>query len=211
MSFHIVKMGGSLISNARETIRLLGAEKDHGFLIIPGGGPMTDLVREMDHRLGIAEETAHWMAILAMEEYAYFLADGTGAGLTRSPIVRNRGVQILLPYQMLLEDDRGLDRDWDHTSDSVAALVAARMGRDFVKATDVDGVILDGRLVEEVWADELLGVSTCVDQGTIRMLMAGGGCCRVLNGSSPERFVSALLEGRSGTIIRGRGRSKPSA
>jgi len=210
MSFHIVKVGGSLISNARETIRLLCEKKDHGFLIVPGGGPMADLVRDMDRRLGIAEETAHWMAVLAMEEYAYFLADRTGAQLTSWPSVLDKGVEILLPYQMLIEDDRGLGRDWDHTSDSVAAFVAARMGRDFIKATDVDGVMLDGRLVEEISADELLGIPTCVDQGTIRMLVANGGSCQVLNGSIPERFVSDLLMGRFGTVIRGRRRQVPS-
>ena len=43
---------------------------------------MADLVREIFSRGDLSQEAAHWMAILAMEQYAYFLADGTGIRLT---------------------------------------------------------------------------------------------------------------------------------
>ena len=44
---------------------------------------MADLVREIIPRGDLSQEAAHWMAILAMEQYAYFLADGSRASLTR--------------------------------------------------------------------------------------------------------------------------------
>jgi aspartokinase-like uncharacterized kinase len=202
MPFYVMKLGGSLMPSARELVRALMAlaEEDYSFLVVPGGGPMADLVREIFSRGDLSEEAAHWMAILAMEQYAYLLADGTGARLA-SEIRRPSGVEVLLPYQVLQKDDRGLEHNWDYTSDSVAALVALRLDAPLIKATDVDGVILEGMVVREVSADHLRGIESCIDQGTLRLLQ--GRSIRVLNGTDPQRFVEALKSGEGGTIIRG--------
>ena len=183
------------------------AEGDYSFLVIPGGGPMADLVREIFSRGDLSQEAAHWMAILAMEQYAYFLADGTGIGLT-SIIRRSQGnpnVEILLPYQALQKDDFGLGHNWDHTSDSVAMLVAARLSAPLIKATDVDGVILDGKVVEEVSSRSLLGFESCIDQGTLNLLCdrLKGRSIWVMNGTDPERFAMYLKKGKGGTVIKG--------
>ena len=73
------------MTSARPLMRALLAlaEEGYSFLVVPGGGPMADLVREIYSRGDLSQEAAHWMAILAMEQYAYFLADGSGAALTR--------------------------------------------------------------------------------------------------------------------------------
>ena len=42
--------------------------------IVPGGGTFADAVRDTDHRLHLADDTAHWMAVLAMDQYAHLLA-----------------------------------------------------------------------------------------------------------------------------------------
>lgn len=177
----------------------------YSFLIVPGGGPMADLIRDLFARHGISEEAAHWMAVLAMEQYAYFLADGTGAGLTREiqrPAGPESALEILLPYQALLDDDEGLVHSWDYTSDSIAALVALRLDAPLIKATDVEGVILDGQVAEEITASELFGRETCIDQGTLSLLK--GRSCRVLCGLDPARFVSMLRgNSRGGTVVKG--------
>lgn len=196
---------------ARELVRALVSLADEGysFLVVPGGGPMADLVREIFSCGELSQEAAHWMAILAMEQYAYFLADGTGARLTyeiRRPHPQgNPNVEILLPYQALQKDDFGLEHNWNYTSDSVALLVAARLSAPLIKATDVDGVILDGKVVEEVSASSLLGFESCIDQGTLNLL-----CGRlkersvwVMNGTHPERFAMSLKKGKGGTVIKG--------
>ena len=194
---------------ARRLMRTLVdlGEEDYSFLVIPGGGPMADLVREIFSRGDLSQEAAHWMAILAMEQYAYFLADGTGIGLT-STIRRSQGnpkVEILLPYLALQEDDFGLGHSWDYTSDSVAMLVAARLSTPLIKATDVDGVILDGKVVEEVSSSSLLGFESCIDQGTLSLLCdrLKGRSVWVMNGIDPERFAMSLKTGKGGTVIRG--------
>ncbi len=161
---------------------------------------MADLIRDLFSKHGISQEAAHWMAVLAMEQYAYFLADGTGAGLIRE-VRRTDGLKILLPYQALLDDDKGLCHSWDYTSDSIAALVAARLNAPLIKATDVEGVFLEGRAVERIRTSELIGRETCIDQGALHLLK--GRSCRVLCGLDSSRFISMLKNGRGGTEIIG--------
>jgi aspartokinase-like uncharacterized kinase len=204
MPFYVLKLGGSLINCARHLMHRLHdlTTEGYSFLVTPGGGPMADLVRDIFAKQGLSEEAAHWMAILAMEQYAYLLADGTGAGLTME-IKRPRGLEVLvlLPYQALLENDEGLCHSWNYTSDAVAAVVAGRLDADLIKATDVDGIIQDNMIVGEISANALLGRRTCIDQGALHLLK--GRSCWVLNGSDPDKFVFMLKKGKGGTVIRG--------
>ncbi len=194
--------------SARNLVRSLLAlgEEGYSFLVVPGGGPMADLVRQIHSRGHLSQEAAHWMAVLAMEQYAYFLADGTGAALTGEVRHPEEGsMKILLPYQALLNDDSGLEHNWDYTSDAVAAIVASRLSAPLIKATDVDGVILEGRVIGEIAASSLLGRDSCIDQGTLRLLCGPlkGMKLMVLNGTDIDRFIKALREGVAGTIITG--------
>jgi aspartokinase-like uncharacterized kinase len=205
MAFCVIKIGGSLMEVSRDLVRgLVDLSRDgYVFLVVPGGGPMADLVRDLFDRYHLSEETAHWMAILAMEEYAHFLADGTGAILTDEISRPDLGVRILLPYRPLREDDQGLEHSWDYTSDSVAALVAWRLSADLVKATDVDGVILGGGVADEISAEKLIGRESCIDQGALRILRMSGNSCHILDGRDPSRFIANLKNRGGGTLIRG--------
>jgi len=213
MPFYVLKVGGSLLNCARDLIRALTSldMEGYSFLAVPGGGPMADLVRDLFSRHKISQEAAHWMAILAMEQYAYFLADGTKAKFT-AEIVRpkDNGVEVLLPYQALLKDDSGLGHDWDFTSDAVAALAALRLDAQMIKATDVDGVIINGKVIEEISPGELIGKKSCMDQGSLQILQAGpkGTSAWVLNGTDTNRFIKALRTGKGGTIIRAKTRDR---
>jgi aspartokinase-like uncharacterized kinase len=209
MPFYVLKIGGSLLATARDLVRALLAlgEDGYSFLVVPGGGPMADLVREIYSREDLSDEAAHWMAILAMEQYAHFLADGTGAALT-SEIRRPQGnpsLQILLAYQALLRGDSGLEHTWDYTSDAVAALAAAQLSAPMIKATDVDGIFFEGELKAELPARSLLDCESCIDQGTIRLLCGPLRAMSiwVLNGTDKMRFTEALKKGEGGTIVRG--------
>jgi 5-(aminomethyl)-3-furanmethanol phosphate kinase len=209
MPFYVLKLGGSLMESSRGLVRALAdlAEEGYSFLVVPGGGPMADLVRDLFMRHKISQEAAHWMAILAMEQYAYFLADNTGARLVediRKPNYGSSGgVEILLPYQSLKRDDMGLEHNWDYTSDSVAALVALRLNSPLIKATNVDGVIIEGKVQEVVFANHLIGIESCIDQGTLRLITqkCKGSSLRILNGTDSSAFISALKSGKGGTVI----------
>ena len=47
----------------------------------PGGGPFADAVRAFEGRISLSPTASHWMAILAMDQYAYVLADRISGGV----------------------------------------------------------------------------------------------------------------------------------
>jgi 5-(aminomethyl)-3-furanmethanol phosphate kinase len=202
MPFYVLKLGGSLIDSARSLIfKLIDLEREgYSFLVVPGGGPIADLVRRLSVEHGLSDEAAHWMAILAMEQYAYFMADGNWAILT-TKVARCEGVKVFLPYQSLQEDDCDLEHTWDYTSDAVAALIAKKLDCDLIKATDVDGIMMNGKTIREIKATTLIGIKTCIDQGSIKLLE--GRSCWILNGANVDDFINAIRKGRGGTIVNG--------
>jgi hypothetical protein len=64
----VVKVGGSLFDNPklgpglRAFVEALGSD----VLLVPGGGPVADAVRELDRVHGLGEEAAHWLALRAL-------------------------------------------------------------------------------------------------------------------------------------------------
>ncbi|MFZ2535823.1 MAG: uridylate kinase, partial [Methanothrix sp.] len=138
MPSYVLKLGGSLIETSRDLMQVLislADEEDCSFLVVPGGGPFADLIRGINVKRGLGDEAAHWMAVLAMEQYAFFLADGNGARLSSEVRIPEKGrVNVLLPYRALTEGDFCPEHSWDYTSDSIALLVAARLGLPLIKA-----------------------------------------------------------------------------
>ncbi|WP_254591390.1 amino acid kinase [Methanocella conradii] len=172
-------------------------------LVVPGGGPFADMVRDVDERKGLSNDAAHWMAVLAMDQYAYYLSDKAGIELTPL-LVKKRGVRILLPYEVLKRQDE-LPHSWDVTSDTIAAWAALKTASPLIKATDVDGIMLDGRLQETVNASEIKGVETCVDRALPGFLIKHGMDALIVNGLIPGRLENALRGNQVvGTKIIGR-------
>jgi len=198
----VLKFGGSLFDNARvilQRVRSSGAD----VLIVPGGGRFADLVRDIYRESGLSEEAAHWMAVLAMDAYAYYLSDISGIELTPL-LVKKKGVRIVLPYEILRRQDE-LPHSWDVTSDTIAAWMAYRTGSKLIKATDVDGIILDGRLQETIEASKLRGMETCVDRALPEFLINHQMDALVLNGLKAPRLEDALEDKRpAGTLITGK-------
>jgi aspartokinase-like uncharacterized kinase len=132
----VVKVGGGLSATpgALATVgaALAKAGRRHRLLIVPGGGPFADAVRAFERRETLSADAAHWMAILAMDQYAHALAERIpGAVLLEEPgglraALPERGVAVLAPYRWLRAADV-LPHTWDATSDSVAAFVAGAL------------------------------------------------------------------------------------
>jgi aspartokinase-like uncharacterized kinase len=107
--------------------------RDRPLLIVPGGGPFADAVREQDDRFDLADDAAHWMAILAMDQYAHLIASRLrGAVLVldadaMADAVRDGRVPVLAPSSWLRRVDP-LPHSWHVTSDSIAAWVAKQVG-----------------------------------------------------------------------------------
>lgn len=132
----VVKVGGGLSGTpgalAAVGAALAQAGRRHRLLIVPGGGPFADAVRAFERREALSADAAHWMAILAMDQYAHALAERIpGAVLLEEPgglhaALPDRGVAVLAPYRWLRAADV-LPHTWDATSDSVAAFVAGAL------------------------------------------------------------------------------------
>ncbi|MCW3134314.1 MAG: hypothetical protein N2V78_08320 [Methanophagales archaeon] len=199
----IIKLGGSLIEKGRDIIRFLREyvdekEKAPTIILIPGGGPFAEVVRNVSADMSISEETAHWMAVLAMHQYGLLLANGEiGIALVESmkEIDGAEPIRILLPYEVLKADDC-LPHTWDVTSDTIAAFVANKIGeKTFIKLTDVDGIIDEkGHLIKEIYAKEMVELEEkgCVDAGLPGFLMQNRMSCTIVNGNFPNRIIAAI-------------------
>ena len=127
----VVKVGGGLSATpgALEVVgrALAEAGRRHRLLVVPGGGPFADAVRAFDQREGLSADAAHWMAILAMDQYAHVLVERIpGAVLVEEPgtigaVLGGTGVAVLAPSRWLRAADV-LPHDWDATSDSVGGV-----------------------------------------------------------------------------------------
>lgn len=196
----IIKLGGSLIQSAKRIVKDLREYTNstgESILIVPGGSIFADTVRKANP----SQEAAHWMAILAMEQYGYYLADGTDVKLT-DRLENTNETFILLPYNLLKNNDE-LPHTWDVTSDTIAAWVALKLKARFIKLTDVDGIYLDGLLQHELNAKDLIGKETCVDAELPNFLMKHSMNCEIVNGNCPGRVINTLKGNIIGTVIRG--------
>ncbi|MGB3459800.1 MAG: amino acid kinase [Halobacteriota archaeon] len=196
----IIKLGGSLQEKGRELIRFLSdyAEtKNHTFIIIPGGGHFVKWIKELSEQEVISDDAAHWMAVLGMHQYGFYLADGSGIEIAESEEELRNVVHIglFLPYTLLKEDD-SLPHTWNVTSDTIAAFIANKVGeKSFIKLTDVDGLMDDkGLLVRQSHAKAMIknAHTGCVDAELPLFLMQNEMSCTIVNGNFTERIIAVI-------------------
>jgi aspartokinase-like uncharacterized kinase len=145
----VVKLGGGLLAHPGALEAAAGAvaalARRWRVVVVPGGGPFADAVRALHRSAGLSEDAAHWMAILAMDQYGHLLAER----IERAVLVEEPGsiaaavgagqVAVLAPYRWMRSADV-LPHSWDATSDSVAAFVAGALdARHLVLVKPADG------------------------------------------------------------------------
>ena len=132
----VVKVGGSLLAHAElldEVIAKIVAARDTRIVIVPGGGPFADTVRAADRQHWMGDDTAHWMAVLAMDQYAHLLVARSSALVLAESIrdvesaLASGKVPVIAPYRWLRDADP-LPHSWDVTGDSISAWFASTLG-----------------------------------------------------------------------------------
>jgi len=129
----VIKLGGSLALAAvlKDWLGVIAAARVP-VVVVAGGGPFADVVRQAQAAMGFDDRAAHRMAILAMAQFAeaiasldyrLVLADSEGAIAAalerRQPVLWN-------PIPLAL--DPAIPHGWDVTSDSLAAWLGQRLG-----------------------------------------------------------------------------------
>jgi aspartokinase-like uncharacterized kinase len=179
----IVKVGGSLFNQIPDLIPVIKASKRPLFLI-PGGGPFADLVR----RIQVDNNTAHWMAVSAMEQYGFFIAS---FGISTTDfIITPLTTTVFLPYRYLRLTDP-LPHTWDVTSDTIAAWVAHALHLDLLLLKSVDGIFINGIFQVQVTRPVKTDV---IDPFFIPFVIQKSVRATIINGTQPER-VEKFLKG----------------
>ena len=139
MTTAVYKIGGSLLSLpdlAGRVKRLFASRPEETQrLLLVGGGPTADLVREWDRTHGLGEEHAHWLALKSLglnESLVAALLPGSRIVASRTEaeqVWKGGRLPILCVYDFLREVEASsllpLPHTWEVTSDSIAAWVAA--------------------------------------------------------------------------------------
>lgn len=199
----IIKVGGSLqkTNKLADLCRALGdIGKEHSVILIPGGGTFADSVRNCTRGLDIDQDTAHWMAILAMNQYGYLLASLIPGGICTEDIGeaklragRHRPV-VFLPYR-LLKDRDPLPHSWDVTSDSIAAWIAGYLDSKkllLIKSIELQPALLPDRNYKNPVDLSLLDKTDIIDPMFCRIMKELNTALWIINGNRPEQLTGLL-------------------
>ena len=211
----LIKVGGSVCNSPRlkdYASEWAALARRYRLLFIAGGGLFADQVRALDQHLDLSDSAAHWMAIAAMEQNGYLLADlMPGVRAVHDPdaalsLAAGGSSSVLLPLSLLRQVDP-LPHSWEVTSDSLAAWLAGFAGTNLlVLLKDVPGVYLADppgappTVLPEIARSRLAGCEV-VDPTFLKVLPPQVETW-ILSGRHPHRLANLLETGRTeGTRI----------
>ena len=211
MDATVIKVGGSLALNPQK-LKILcrtlsNISQKQRLIIVPGGGEFADTVRALDKRFDLSVQSSHQMAILAMDQYGYLLANLVGNSciidkLENIKKVLDSGKLPILLSSYYFASSDPLPNSWDITSDSIAVHIAGQLGAcRIVLITDVDGIFTkdprkfaDAKLISTLSAKELESFEerTSVDKYLPKLLSETKIECYVIKGLYPKRIEDLL-------------------
>ena len=130
----VLKLGGSLLSSPilPQWLYLAVQEGRGSVVIVPGGGVFADQVRSTQKIWQYDDQTAHYMAILAMQQMA-LLFKGLCSDLcvvnkveAIRPALEKKAVVVWSPLAIELDAGK-IKASWDVTSDTLAAWLAVQL------------------------------------------------------------------------------------
>lgn len=132
----VVKVGGSLYDLPELGARLRLWLDEHflaaNVLLVPGGGPTVEALRQLDRLHALGEERSHWLALRALSVNAHFLAALLpSARIVTDVNAEKDGTRALLDVHAFAQADEArpgrLPHRWSVTSDAFAARAAVVM------------------------------------------------------------------------------------
>jgi aspartokinase-like uncharacterized kinase len=130
-----LKIGGSLAEGGdlRSWLTLAADHGERAIVIVPGGGPFAEQVRQAQRSLGFGDGPAHRMALLAMEQYAIAMAGmEPRLSMASSPIAIERALirkeAVIWRPSIMALGRPDLPESWEVTSDSLACWLGEEIG-----------------------------------------------------------------------------------
>lgn len=127
---HIVKFGGSLYHQpallSAWLQKLSDQARDEAIVLVPGGGPFADLIRDAQRHFKLADAQAHELAIDAMGQFGRLLMalnEQAQPFVTLTQTLPATGLFIWHPDSQAL-NQTSLAKDWTVTSDTIALWLA---------------------------------------------------------------------------------------
>ncbi len=150
----VVKLGGSFFDSLEliEWLEVLSGEGAGKVVIVPGGGPFADQVRDAQKQHNFNDPIAHEMALHAMDQFGLFLI---GMAEKHDPehkliavnseqqireALKNKQTPVWLPSKQL-KDNQEIPQNWTVTSDSLSAWLAKELKAEqlfLVKRSNID-------------------------------------------------------------------------
>ncbi len=190
----VVKLGGSTAGAAEmgDWISAL-AGSNLPLVIVPGGGPFADQVRQAQGHLGFSDRAAHAMAILAMDQFGHVILDREERLVSARSLddvqcaLQGGRNPVWLPSSATIPEP-GIPASWDVTSDSIAAWLAGRIGAEALllikqtaaipEAADIDGLtaagVIDAGLAAMLPAGIELYLACPADAATAGRMLSSG-------------------------------------
>jgi aspartokinase-like uncharacterized kinase len=198
----VVKIGGGLLRSGgldglrRGCAEVMTLAAERPVLVVPGGGPFADAVRDVDARVGLSDGVAHVLALRAMDQLGVLLQtllDGVPVS-TRPAVPDSLAV---LGAEAAFAGRPEIPESWTVTSDSLTVLAAAAIGApEAILLKPVAGVL-------RRWPSEEPPLPT-LTAGGLRALQAAGG------GRGVDAYLADAI-GRTGVavIVRAPGSDVP--
>lgn len=161
----VIKLGGSL-SRSDALINCLNTIEENyqgrEVVIVPGGGAFADQVRLAQQQWQFNDNTAHHMALLAMQQMALLFnglkpnfAVAENIAAIKNP--QNRNKTVIWSPDISELDNAGIPASWDISSDSLAAWLGHTLSATeliLLKSAAIDAELSLQQLAEQHIIDE---------------------------------------------------------
>jgi len=175
----VIKLGGSL-AEANTLLHCLNRieqdYQDKAVVIVPGGGVFAEQVRIAQQHWGFDDDSAHAMALLAMQQMAWLIkglkTDFVMAGSVQAIQQLGQKIMIWSPDLDELNQSR-IPATWNITSDSLAAWLAKALSAHelmLVKSAAIDTTLSLTQLQQQGILDQAFCDTVANTRFTIRVL-----------------------------------------